>query len=277
LTDSPETAMANHAERARWNDEGWTAFWPEREALTSSITPFLMREAALQPGERVLDVGSGGGGTTINAAALVAPVGTVVGFDLSRQLVALARDRARQVGATNITFAVGDAQTDPIPGAPFDVVISQFGVMFFDHPVAAFANIRTQMRPGARLVFACWQSLQRNPWHTSPTLRPFVQAPPPWLGPADGPGPFRLADRADTDSILLEAGFTGMERQDLETVADSPATAVYNPAQLTYLGVGPAEIPAARAAIERHLAAFISSEGNYRFPVAFSICRATSP
>ena len=92
--DSPGTAMANQAERARWNDDGWTAFWPEREALTSSITPFLMREAALQPGERVLDVGSGGGGTTIGAAALVAPLGTVVGFDLSRPLVALARERA---------------------------------------------------------------------------------------------------------------------------------------------------------------------------------------
>ena len=66
-------------------------------------------------------------------------------------------------GADNVTFVLADAQTDSFPGAPFDAAISQFGVMFFDDPVAAFANIRAQLRPGGRLAFACWQPLRREP------------------------------------------------------------------------------------------------------------------
>ena len=66
---------ANEHERRRWNDEGWVAVWPKRERLTDAITPYLLDALALRPGERVLDVGSGGGKATIAAARAVGPDG----------------------------------------------------------------------------------------------------------------------------------------------------------------------------------------------------------
>ena len=64
---------ANAAERRRWNDEHWVAVWPKREVLTDAITPFLLEALAPTAGERVLDVGCGGGKATIAAAAWSVP------------------------------------------------------------------------------------------------------------------------------------------------------------------------------------------------------------
>jgi cyclopropane fatty-acyl-phospholipid synthase-like methyltransferase len=81
----------NAAERARWNDEAWTKAWVKREALTDSVTPLLLGALKLRAGERVLDVGCGGGGATIAAAGQVGPGGGVVGADISVVLLARAR------------------------------------------------------------------------------------------------------------------------------------------------------------------------------------------
>ena len=75
-----------------------------------------------------------------------------------------------------------------VPGGPFDAAISQFGVMFFEEPVVGFANIRAHLVPGGRLVFACWQSSERNPWTFFPAVAEFVPPPPE---PAPGKSPDR--------------------------------------------------------------------------------------
>jgi hypothetical protein len=56
----------------------------------------------------------------------------------------------------------------------FDVVMSQFRVMFFDEPIVAFTNVVKHLRSGGRLGFACWQTLDRNPWFVGPVLAAFV-------------------------------------------------------------------------------------------------------
>jgi len=55
-----------------------------------------------------------------------------------------------------------------VPGAPFDAALSRFGVMFFSDPVAAFANLRAQLRPGARVTLAAWGPAAENPWFRVP-------------------------------------------------------------------------------------------------------------
>ena len=74
------------------------------------------------------------------------------------------RRRAAALGLDNVSFDQGDAQVAPLAEATFDAAVSRFGVMFFGDPVAAFANIGRALRPGGRLVFACWQDLLRNEW-----------------------------------------------------------------------------------------------------------------
>ena len=102
-----------------------------------------------------------------------------MGADLSAPLGALAEQRAREDGADNVEFRRLDMQTDRIPGDPFTVAISQFGVMFFDDPVAAFGNIRAHLAPDGRIAFACWQRLEDNPWHFASAISEFLPSPPP--------------------------------------------------------------------------------------------------
>ncbi len=152
----------NEAERRRWNDEYWASVWPRREQLTGAVTEVLLDAVGLAAGEQVLDIGSGGGPAAFAAAQRIGPTGSVVGADISVPLVGFATQRARDRGAANVRFVVADVQREGIDGAPFAVAISQFGVMFFDEPVVAFANIRAQLAPGGRLAFVCAGRIQRR-------------------------------------------------------------------------------------------------------------------
>ncbi len=79
---------------------------------------------------------------------------------------------------SNVRFVEADVQVSALDGAPFDLAVSQFGVMFFDEPTAAFASIRGLLVPDGRFVFACWQGVERNPWHTGTALRALRSATP---------------------------------------------------------------------------------------------------
>jgi len=264
---------SNEAERRRWNDEGWTAAWPKREALTDAVTPYLIDALALQTSERVLDIGSGGGKPTIAAARAVAPTGVAVGADISRPLTELATRRAEEADVGNASFCVADVQVENPTGGPFDVAMSQFGVMFFDEPVTAFSNIHAQLEPGGRLVVACWQSVERNPWFFA-AVNAFVP-PPPEPAPGKSPtGPFALADPDRTADILDQAGFGGVTRTAHSLDVDVPEDSVFEEGQLEFLGVAEENLPAARDALESHMARFRLPSGLVRLPLRFQIFRA---
>lgn len=268
---------ANETERRRWNDEAWTGQWTKREQMTSLVTPVLLEALAPARGERVLDVGCGGGRTTLAVASRVGDTGAVVGLDLSGPLTELARERAREAGATNATFVVGDAQVDSVEGGPFDAATSQFGVMFFEDPGGAFANLARHLRPGGRLAFACWQSPAVNPWFVGPALAGLVPPPPP---PAPGrrpTGPFSLCDAGEVRQLLATAGFASVTIEGHEHEHEVAETSLVDEAQLVFMGVPEDALGAARAAIDAHLEPFRQPSGTLRFPLAFQVVRAHRP
>jgi len=267
---------ANETERRRWNDDRWVAVWPKREALTDTITPYLLDALALQSGERVLDVGCGGGKATIAAAQAVGPTGNAIGADISKPLTELAARRAAEAHVNNVTFRVADVQLEPIAEGPFDVIMSQFGVMFFDESVKAFTNIHAHLSPGGRMAFACWQTIGRNPWNVATALAGIVPAPAPPAPGKNPTGPFALGDPDHTRGILEAAGFANIGHAAHDLVADVPQDAVVDEAQLTFNGVTEDRMAAARAAIEAHHAQFHTAPGMARFPLAFQIFRATA-
>ncbi|WP_437377699.1 class I SAM-dependent methyltransferase [Inquilinus limosus] len=164
--------------------------------------------AALKVGtrDRVLDIGCGAGQTT-REAARVAVEGSVLGVDVSAQMLEIARRRSAEEGLRNIVFEQGDAQLQVFSRASFDLCISRFGVMFFADPAAAFANIGQAMRPGARLVWMVWQSQSRNEWATV-----IQQALAPGIAlSADAATPFSLGDPAATTDVLNASGFASVD------------------------------------------------------------------
>ena len=169
-------------------------------------------------------------------------------------------------------------QTDPLPGAPFDVAVSQFGVMFFDDPVAAFANIRAHLRPGGRLAFACWQRLQDNRWHFASAVAEFLPpAPPP--APGDGPArPVRVRrPRATTRRSCSAAGFGDVRRTPHELDVDVPQNSIFDDIQLELMGIAPEHHDAARAAVEDYLRQFEVSPAVVRIPARLPGLRAAPP
>jgi SAM-dependent methyltransferase len=264
----------NEAERRRWNDEYWASVWPRREQMTGAVTGLLLQHLDPAPGERVLDIGSGGGTAALAAAPLVGATGSVVGADISVPLVAFAMRRASEREVANVQFVAADVQGDAIAGGPFSAAMSQFGVMFFDEPVVAFANIRALVEPGGRLGFVCWQATEHNPWFVGPALAPFLPPPP---APAPGKsvtGPFSLANEDHTTSVLAAAGWSEIVRTGYERTVTVDRDAIVDDAQLTFLGVPDRHLEGAREVVERHLSDLRRGDGRYDAPLAFQIFTA---
>jgi len=264
----------NESERERWNDEARYTVWPKRERLTYDVTPLLLEALAPARGERILDVGSGGGRASLAVADAVGSEGEVVGFDISDGLTRLARERAETAGTRNVRFVVGDAQTDSVDGGPFDAAISQFGVMFFDDPVAAFRNIGGQLRPDGRVVFVCWQPRAANPWYFADAVAEFMPPPPPPVPGVVPPGPFSFGDASRITEILERAGFDDVRVVPRELVVEAPEDAVVDDVQLRSLGIPEERLAEARDAAGAYMSRFRVDEERSRFPLAILIVRA---
>ena len=172
----------------------------------------LRRAWGVRRDDRVLDVGCGTGQTT-REAARVAVDGGARGVDLSAPAIHRARELAEADGLGNVTFEVADAQVHHFPPKNFNLVISRFGTMFFDDPVAAFVNVGQALRPRGRLVMMVWQGPERNEWDNE-IHRSLEGAGESTVAP-DGPDAFSLSDRTTVKTILDAAGFTDVAFTDV--------------------------------------------------------------
>lgn len=209
MSEAPNAGQATY-----WNELGgltWAELSPLLDRQIEPVGQAAIAALAPEPGERLLDVGCGCGQTALELGRRVGPSGEVLGLDISRPMLEVARRRAEAAGAANVTFVEGDAQTWPAPGARFDGVFSRFGVMFFSDPVAAFGNLRTALRPGGRMAFACWRRPEENPLMTTPARAAAAHLPPAPPADPDAPGPFAFADPAKIRRILEAAGFADLE------------------------------------------------------------------
>lgn len=204
---------------AYWNDAGGHA-WVEHQGLLDRINQpvgdIIAGRADPGDGARVLDIGCGAGATTLDMARRVGAEGRAVGVDVSETLLELARERARAAAVGNVDFVRADAATHDFGRPAFDAAISRYGVMFFDAPDAAFANLRRALQPGGGLTFACWRSAAENPLSLVPleAAAPFLPEPPQL--PADGPGRFAFADPDRVRGILDRGGWRHVDIEPLD-------------------------------------------------------------
>ena len=180
----------------------------------ATFTTALVNRASPATADRVLDVGCGCGVTTLIVAERVQ---RAVGLDISHPLVEIANRRVVEAGIGNTDFVVADAQTHDFAVDEFTLIVSQFGLMFFDDPDAAFANLRRSLAPSGRLSFVCWQGLEANEWLTvvGDAVTRYCELPE-FGGRAGGPGMFALKEPDETVALLEVAGFGEV---DVEPVA----------------------------------------------------------
>ncbi len=214
---NPNAGAPNAEQIEYWNGEAG-ATWSERDgemdAMLRPLGEAVIDRAGLTAGEKVLDIGCGCGATSALLAERVGPGGCVLGVDISAPMLERAREKlatlppdTRQV----LAFEQADAATFKFAPAHFDLLYSRFGVMFFDDPTAAFANMRTALKPGGRVALLCWGPLEENQWIKVPMGAAMAHLPPPEPVDPRAPGPFAFADADYLTGILDAAGFTGID------------------------------------------------------------------
>jgi len=209
----------NADQRSFWNGEGgrtWVARQEHTDIILAPVSQALLALAAPRPGEQVLDVGCGCGASTLDIARGVGPSGEVAAFDISGPMLEEGRRRAERAGIVNVDWR----EADPAMAAltEYDLLVSNFGVMFFGDPVAAFAHMRRSAKPGARMVFVCWRQVAENPWMKVPMDAVLPHLPPRPPATPHAPGMFAFADPTHTTAVLTAAGWAPprIEKLDLD-------------------------------------------------------------
>jgi SAM-dependent methyltransferase len=207
-----------------WNGFAGQAWVETQELLDRMFKPLedLLVDAVLvESKSRVLDVGCGTGSTTLAVARTLGAKGRCVGIDISDPMIAAARARAERE-RTPASFIRADVQIhDSEPGS-FDMIISRFGVMFFEDSVRAFANLRRVARDDAELRFIAWRSAAENPFLTTAEraaapLLPNIPARRP-----DAPGQFAFGDRRRVHRILEESGWIEIDIRPIDVACILP-------------------------------------------------------
>jgi SAM-dependent methyltransferase len=265
-------AQPTNIEQARaWGGRSGAHWVEHTERYDRMLAPYLgpiVEAAHLSATDRILDVGCGTGVLTRSAARLAVD-GQGLGVDISAHMIAAARDITDAEGPMNATFEQVDAQTHDFPAGGFDALVSRFGVMFFDDPVAAFANLHRAVRPGGRVAFACWQGMLHNEWLVVPAAAAAEHVGLPEPEAPDTPGPFSLAEPDRVRQVLGDAGYADV---DLTTVGgpmvlgpdldDTMAfLAGHEIAERLFEGQDPAAVDKALAAMRDALAAHAGPHG----------------
>lgn len=196
------------------------------DARFTGVIDGVMRRAGLRPGQRVLDLGTGTGSVAIKAASAIAPGGTVCAIDISREMLAVARQRIASTGLSNISFQKGRAEQIPAASGQFDAVLASLSLMYVTDRNAAAREIARVLCPRGRLVAAVWGG------HEEADIVLFQEtagsfAPPP----VPGVGPGALADPSEFLRQLKRAGIrahveteiTGFSFEDFSSAWDALA------------------------------------------------------
>jgi SAM-dependent methyltransferase len=219
------TQSTDNQQATLWNGVAGNAWVELQEVLDQVFKPFedLFVEAvsAQKAISRVLDVGCGTGAITLAIARLLRTKGRCTGIDISDPMIATARARAEREDMP-ASFIVADAQDHAFEPAGFDMIISRFGLTFFDDFVRAFANLRRAARDNADLRFIVWRSPSENPFMTTAEraaapLLPNLPARRP-----DAPGQFAFADERRIYDILEESGWIDIDLRPIDVACTFP-------------------------------------------------------
>jgi ubiquinone/menaquinone biosynthesis C-methylase UbiE len=215
------SCVTNADARQDWNG-ALGEIWIRQQALFDRVLApageAAIARAHIRSGEKVIDVGCGCGATTAAIAELVGSTGEVFAVDISEPM--LAEAKRRMGNDRRVSFANADAATHPFRTSYCDILFSRFGVMFFDYPAVAFANMRKALRPGGRLSFACFREAAKNTYVMLPLAAAYKHVPPLPSPTPNASGMFSFADENRVRGILATAGFNAIRLEPIDAKLD---------------------------------------------------------
>jgi SAM-dependent methyltransferase len=226
--DKPLTHEFKTPQRQMWDNAaaGWQVWWETFEHGARKVSEKIVELSEIKPGDKVLDIATGIGKPAVSAARRVKPNGKVVAIDISPQMLAIAKTRAKSLGLDSIMeFRESDGEKLDLPDstAKFDAILSRFGLMFFPNLPAALVRIRQTLITNGRLSAAVWSAPSKVPWLdlAFASVRKQINAPAP---PPATPGPFALADIEALKQLFSQAGFKDIKIDTFQTTFefDSP-------------------------------------------------------
>jgi ubiquinone/menaquinone biosynthesis C-methylase UbiE len=201
------------AQREGWDSVagGWKEWWALIEKGAQKLSQRLIELAEIKPGQRVLDIATGIGEPSITAAKVVGNRGHVLATDISRQMLANAKERATSLRLQDIIeFKETDAENLDLANSSFDAALCRWGLMLFPNLDTAIGKIYSSLVSGGRFAAAVWADATKVPIINLVTriIGSQVQMSDP---PQGVPNPFSLSDTNKLENSLARAGFRDIQ------------------------------------------------------------------
>ncbi|HNO80247.1 MAG TPA: class I SAM-dependent methyltransferase [Phycisphaerae bacterium] len=227
MSDSDTNIEKRERVQADWDEaaDHWARWEPYIHNLLWPVSVRLAAGARLRAGMKVLDVGTGTGDMALFAAGVVENSGSVVGIDLSEDMLQTARDRARVLGFANVSFEQASGDVFAADSQSFDAIVGRFSAFFFPDVVAGLSHLRTLLKPGGRASFSLWTPPEVNPVFGIPrdALAPFTKG----QQEADSFNPFRHSGPGLFATAMKEAGYAEVTDEEVGLYQFAPGCEAY--------------------------------------------------
>jgi SAM-dependent methyltransferase len=212
--------------RIQW--EGAAPGWARWEVTIATwmepATEAMLAMAGVNVSARVLDLASGAGSQTLQAARRVGPQGHVVASDIADKMLHYVQENARTAGLTNVTTLTGAAEDLDVAAGSFDAVICRLGLMLFRDPANALRVVRRALRPRGKVAVIVFTVPATNPFmaHTMQILLRHAGKTPPAPGQ---PGIFALGAPGVLERFFADSGFVDVEQRTVALALRMPSAA----------------------------------------------------
>jgi len=200
-------------QRRQWDRvaAGWEKWWQTIEDGAHHINDRLLDLAQVSPGKCVLDIATGIGEPALSAASRVGPAGRVVATDISKQMLDIARIRARTSELTNVEFVEADAERLDFPDRSFDAILCRWGITSLPNYAKLLSRIRNMLTPNGSFATSVWDEASRSPFTgiAIAVAREMFHSAPPRLDSTDE------VPEDSLESVMIRAGFTDVRTEKL--------------------------------------------------------------
>ncbi len=220
-----ERTEFREAQAAAWDAAAgaWEKWWPTFHTAAQDLNQLLVEMAEIKPGSRVLDIACGLGEPSLTAARCAGDGGSVVGLDLSTEMVRIATERAKSEQIHNVQYHAADAEEFEFEAGSFDAATCRWALMLMQEPERTLAAVHRALKPGGILAAAVWAESNEAPLLAMPrdNLAAILGQE---LPPIEEPGVFRFGSQGSLEEVLQAAEFEILRSQTFEVVFnfDSP-------------------------------------------------------